>query len=611
MYTHQYHLLILYGYVFFILMKDFQSYFSEEELILQLCKYRAREANKRHNKHMIRNVSVHKSSNKIIIKEENLNFKFLQSLFPSRRNWKKLNEKERKDPNCKDSLKVNQKRLFKSYLCAKRDIENGQEIPIWYQELINYINEIKGTISNFHDSDFKISPPLIKGIKKEIEEDVIIYRPIALYKLKDKIICSFTAKYLREYFELIFSELDCSFAFRPKNSSGKVPDHHACINRLTSYKRQKKELWVAECDIQKFFDTVQHNHIKKVLNNLALVVENRNEIPLDPGAKKIFNLFLDSFSFQQNILKLDKKWFKENKLPFGKFKWVKDSLDKEFGQNYTLTHRIGVPQGNAISCFIANLILHDVDSKIRDFNKDLFYVRYCDDMILMHEDKKICNDGLKLFMNEISNNYLLYHPGKRFVNYNSKLVKEKFWKSKSKLPFHWGDPNLSEENVPWVSFVGYQIDHFGRIRVRKSTLKKEIKKQILETQKIIKSLGKFNHKKNVTDQNSRLAKNQIVFRLKQKLISMAVGRVTIHNHKLPLEQGLCWTNGFKELSLNKISSKQLKHLDRTRQFQIERIKQELAIITKEVENSNFPEALKKIYFGSAFSYYNYLKHKKK
>ena len=90
---------------------------------------------------------------------------------------------------------------------------------------------------------------------------------------------------------------------------------------------------------------------------------------------------------------------------------------------------------------------------------------------------------------------------------------------------------------------------------------------------------------------------------------MAVGRVTIHNHKLPLQQGLCWTNGFKELSLNKISSKQLRHLDRARHLQIGRINKELAIITKEVENSNFPEDLKKIFFGSAFSYYNYLKHK--
>lgn len=590
-------------------MKNFQSYFSEEDLILQLCKYRSREANKRHNKHMIRNVSVHKSSNKIIIKEENLNFKFLQSLFPTRRNWKKLNEKERKDPNCKDSLKINQKRLFKSYLCAKRDIKNGLETPEWYQELINYVNEIKDSISHIHDSHFKINHPLIKGIKKEVEEDVIIYRPIALYKLKEKIICSFTAKYLREYFETIFSELDCSFAFRPKNSSGKVPDHHACIERLTNYKRKNKELWVAECDIQKFFDTVQHNHIKKVLDNLALTVENKIGISIDPTAIKIFNLFLDSFSFQENILQLDKKWFKENKLPFGKFKWVEESLDKEFGKNYTLTQRIGVPQGNAISCFIANLILHDVDSKIKEFNKDLFYIRYCDDMIIMHEDEKICIEGLKLFMNEIANNYLLYHPAKDFVDYSSKTVKQKFWKSKSKMPFQWGDPNLNKKNVPWVSFVGYQIDYFGRIRVRKSTLKKEIKKQILETQKIIKSLGKFNHKKNVTDENSRLAKNQIVFRLKQKLISMAVGRVTIHNHKLPLQQGLCWTNGFKELYLNKISSKQLRHLDRARHLQIGRISKELAIITKEVENSNFPEDLKKIFFGSAFSYYNFLKYK--
>lgn len=591
-------------------MKDFQSYFSLDKIILQLCKYRASEANKRHGKHMIRNVSLHKSSNKIKIKEDNLNFKFLQERFPSRRDWKKLNEKERKDPNCKDSLKINQKRLFKSYLCAKRNINNGAETPLWYEKLLIFAEQIKAEITEIESSDFKINSPSIKGIKKEIDDKgIIIYRPIALYQIKDKLVSSFTAKYLREYFEYIFVKLDCSFAFRPKNSIGKVPDHHECIKRINSYKKQNKNLWVAECDIQKFFDTVQHEHVNKVLDKLASVVEKHSGYKLDNRAKIIFQLFLESFSFQENILKLDKKWFKENKLPFGKFKWVKDHLNDSFGPRYTSKYRIGVPQGNAMSCFVANLILHDVDCKIKEFDDDLFYIRYCDDMILMHQDEKKCTEALNVFMNEIKNNYLLFHPAQKFLDYKLHSVKNNFWKSKSKEPFFWGNQNLNCNNIPWVSFVGYQIDYLGRVRIRKSTLKKEIKKQILETQKIIKSLGKFNHNKFVIDENSRLARTQIVFRVKQKLISMAVGRVTIHNHKSPLEQGLCWTNGFKELSLNKISSKQLRLLDYNRHLQIGRINKELKKVIKEPENNNFPEELKKIHFGSAYSYFNFIKHK--
>lgn len=589
-------------------MDKFESFFSEIELVKLLCKYRANAANKRHSKHMIRNVSLHKSSKKIAITDSHVDFKFLQDKFPTRRNWKKLNENERKI--YKDSIKINQQRLYKSYLFAKREIKNGATPPNWYSNLITFIYEIQTVAFNIEHSSYKMSSPYIRGIKKEVDKTgVIIYRPIALYDIKDKIICSIAAKYFREYFEPAFARLNCSYAFRPRGVNDKVPDHHNCIEEIINYKKLNPKLWVTECDIQKFFDTVQHVHILKVLDNLIEATEKEFGLVLDSRVKRIFNLFLDSFSFQGNILNLDKDWFKSNKLPFGKFKWVEDDLNKEFGKTYTNDYRIGVPQGNAISCLIANIILHNVDEKIKDYDKDIFYIRYCDDMILMHSDESKCSEALEIFMKGINENYLLFHPAKKIVNYKHASIKEKFWKSKSKKPFFWDDPNINENNIPWVSFVGYQIDFHGRIRVRKSTLKKEAKKQISESQKIIKSLGKFHRENEIKEEDVRLAKTQIVFRTKQKLISMSVGRVTIHNHKKPDDQGLCWTNGFKKLRTNKISSKQLRYLDKRRHLQIGRINNELRKITKEVENDNFPDELKKIYFGCAFSYFNYLKHK--
>lgn len=588
-------------------MTNLESYFNDENIIKLLCKYRVNEANKRHAKHMIRNVSLHKSTNKVLITDDQENFKFLQSIFPSRRDWKKLNEVERK--KYKDTISVNNRRLIKSVEVTKRDIARGGATPDWYKNLNDFVSELKFDIQNIFISTFQIKKPNILGIKKEEKDGIIIYRPIALYDFKDKIICSLTSRYFVNYFEYAFKKLNCSFAFRPKRADGTFPNHHDCITEIINHRSLHSSLWVAECDIQKFFDTVQHHHISEVFDKHALEIEKEFGVPLDLRAKKIFNLFLDSFNFQENILSLDRNWFEINKLPFGKFKWVEKDLNEKFGSEYTKNNKIGVPQGNAISCFIANLILHDVDVEVKSFDSSVFYIRYCDDMVLMHQDEKKCSEALKIYMEGIEKSYLLYHNPAKFINYKNRAVSKEFWASKSKEPFLWGDKNANENNIPWVSFVGYQVDYHRRIRVRKATLRKETKKQILETQKVIKALGKLHRNMEVGDEHARLSKDQIIFRTQQRLISMSVGRVTIHNHIKPLEQGFCWTNGFKKLEKNRISSKQLRYLDKRRNLQINRIRRELKKVVKETHNTIFPEALKKLHFGGAYSYYNFLKHK--
>ena len=76
------------------------------------------------------------------------------------------------------------------------------------------------------------------------------------------------------------------------------------------------------------------------------------------------------------------------------------------------------------------------------------------------------------------------------------------------------------------------------------------------------------------------------------------------------EQGLCWTNGFKKLTKNKISSKQLRYLDKRRHHQIKRIDNELFKVKKEAEKSTYTKDGKNIFFGAAYSYFNFLKYKK-
>jgi hypothetical protein len=590
---------------------NYNSFFSDKNLILVLCKHRAKAANKRHEKHMLRNVSLHERTNKILSSENDSEFVELKNLFPNRRQWVQLKQSERK--SCSNSIKVNELRLYKSYVTTKGNIKNGLIVaPDWYISLLEYVKSIQNIIFNIENSDYKISRPEIRGIKKKVKKKVLICRPIALYNLKDKIICSLTAKYFTHFFEYAF--LDCSYAFRAKDKFNNIPTHHDCIVKITENRKKEKDLWVAECDIQKFFDTVQHEHLLKVFNELSLDIESRNNTILDIKAKRIFELFLSSFSFQEDVLSLNgnSEWFKSRGLPNGNFDWVADDLNKQFKDDYTLKYKIGVPQGNAISCFISNLILHNVDERVFNYKSDIFYLRYCDDMVLMHKSEITCSEALRVFMDGLHKNFLLFHEPKRTINYRERKNSLAFWNHKSKEPFYWGNKHLNQNSIPWVSFVGYQLDYTGRIRVRKATLKKETKKQTATAQKLLKSLGKLNNKDVIKEANSRLSVNQMVATLQKKLISMSVGRINIINHKAPEEQALCWSNGFKKLAKNKITTSQLKYLDRRRRTQLKRLPSELKTIKKRiVKKTSLRKTLyDRAFKGAAFSYYNFLKHKK-
>lgn len=559
---------------------------------------------------MLRNISLHEKTKKIEVQENELEFKLLQTLFPSRRNWIELNQSERK--SCNNSIKINQLRLFKTYIKTKENIKNGLVPPQWYVNLLNYVNEIRDEVINIESSNYKIASPEVRGIKKGVKDGVLVCRPIALYRIKDKIISSLTAKYLTIYFENIF--LDCSYAFRPRNSLNEIPTHHDCIEKILQERKKHKEIWVAECDIQKFFDTVQHEYLLKIFNELSEKVESDFNLKMDLRAKKIFQLFLASFSFKKDVFTLNQtpEWFNKRGLANGQFDWVEKELEEKFGLNYTSTNIIGVPQGNAISCFISNLILHKVDEKVLNHQSDAFYIRYCDDMVLMHVEKEKCSETLNVYMEELNKNFLLYHPTKKIIDYKKKCNSKKFWKSKSKEPFFWGDKHQNEENIPWVSFVGYQVDFNCKIRIRKSTIKKETKKQIATTQKILKSLGKTKQSHIIKPENSRWSTNQIVSSLHQRLISMSVGRINLLNHVNPTEQGLCWTNGFKKVFENKITAKQFRYLDKRRQIQLLRLRIELGGLKKKVKKNQQGKKKtlnEKGFTGGAHSYHNFLKYK--
>jgi hypothetical protein len=85
----------------------------------------------------------------------------------------------------------------------------------------------------------------------------------------------------------------------------------------------------------------------------------------------------------------------------------------------------GVPIGNYLSQYFANLYLSYFDHWIKENMKIKYYFRYCDDMVVLHENKEFLQKLLSeikfyLFFNltlELKNNYQIFPINKRRLDY--------------------------------------------------------------------------------------------------------------------------------------------------------------------------------------------------
>jgi hypothetical protein len=393
---------------------------------------------------------------------------------------------------------------------------------------------------------------------------------------------------------------------------------------------ENRALWVVECDMEKFYDSVNHKIIKELFSELMDRVKvDFPELELIFPAH-IFNEFLDCYSFNKNVpLKSDLSYWKKYKIPKGEFEWVGNRF-KELGYYENVcSERIGVPQGGALSGLIANIVLNKVDIEVLKTN--VFYARFCDDMIIVHPERKECEVAKKEYINTLQKLKLVPHAFCedyiqvgfnwtlrnllnsisrkvfsfcRFVKYDSwpivqwnrtmqeniKRQTRQFWQEKSKGPYKWA--SFKDNGYPWIGFVGYELHFEGHIRVRKKSLHKELNKQ----KEVIYEL-----KKAISDKR-RKSIGTISESVIHRLVGMSVGRINLRNYTLA-ENDLCWKNGFRELRMNSYSARQMKILDRSRNKHYYTFVKELKNLEK-IEKTNAPSKARQIiHFNKPFSYY--------
>ncbi len=546
----------------------FDSTFNYNQILFQLCKARAklaRQRGKSHLNHIIssdKRLNYHFNNHKTTL-HKNPDIELLCRMMPPRRKWISPTKKERYTKGGIqriNSLDFNVKSIWKTIDFYKKKHPSSDFLIVLDQF-------IKSILEDVRNPDYIIaSPEITAALKKPLNRNDRTCRPICIYNLKDKIIISLVNKYLTKVFDPLF--YDHAYAFRSNSRhNGGPPSHHDAITHLLAYKSnyRGKRLWVAECDISKFFDTVSHKIVKSNFSALVKELEKKESLHVDRRAINIFNKYLKSFDFQKHVLKKngDKKYWQNQRIVGGYFGWVKEDLEEQGIYRRIYSNKIGIPQGGALSGLIANIVLHHADKKILKEKDDrLCYVRFCDDMIIVHPNKAKATYYSDLYMASLRDLKLIAHLPEKIV-YNDK---KSFWNnSKSKAPYRWSrDGNTS---MPRIGFVGYEICYEGTLRVRMSSLIKEklkIKNLVNTTLRNLKK-GK------------RKSDEMIIESLINKLIGMAVGRVTMKNY-LEIESDMCWVSGFLCLKPNDTLKLQLKRLDRHRAKYISKFKRKLTKI---------------------------------
>lgn len=125
---------------------------------------------------------------------------------------------------------------------------------------------------------------------------------------------------------------------------------HAAVRRLASWTRKPSLTHALQIDIAKYFSSVQHGYLKKVLFER----EGNSHIRI------LLDGVIDSFI-------------------------TSDEFDHLFNENspYRLTREKGIALGNLVSQIIANIYLNDFDHWIKETLRVKFYLRYVDDIILL------------------------------------------------------------------------------------------------------------------------------------------------------------------------------------------------------------------------------------
>ena len=247
---------------------------------------RIARAKKYHDYHIVDNYVKKELSKKTLSKDD----KNFYEMMPKRKNWVSLGKRRYTEIESfkipKDSVKKNTDRLV---MTIKKDEKLEGHYPLYLKKQHKFILSIQ---KKFINKQIHICLPQVIPLKKKEGEA----RPLCLFDMESNILLQEANAFLIEKYDCLFKE--CSFAFRGRRDKV-VPNHHDTIGKILEYREKHKNenIYVTECDLKKFFDTINHRIIKEKLETLLGNERVKIESFWKNRIKKIFLEYLKCYDF--------------------------------------------------------------------------------------------------------------------------------------------------------------------------------------------------------------------------------------------------------------------------------------------------------------------------
>ena len=199
---------------------------------------------------------------------------------------------------------------------------------------------------------FRLQEELLSGSYQPGKyHEFIIYEPkkrlISAAPYRDRVVHHALCNIIEPIFEKTF--IYDSYACRVGKGT------HKAVDRFTEFCRKNR--YVLKADISKYFPSIDHEILKQLI---------RHKIR-DSRALWLIDLIIDSSNPQEPV----NNYFLEDDL----FAPIK--------------RRHGIPIGNLTSQFFANIYLNSLDHYIKEQLHCKYYIRYCDDFVILSDDKNL------------------------------------------------------------------------------------------------------------------------------------------------------------------------------------------------------------------------------
>lgn len=217
---------------------------------------------------------------------------------------------------------------------------------------------------------FTFNPFLEREIPKPDSNDM---RTISIASMRDSVVQRALYEHLYPAIDARLS--DSVFGYRKGQSA------HDAV-RLIRQHFSNGRTFVFDADLQKFFDTLDHNILMTQVGKMG--VDDR-------------------------ALTLIRRFLKTGKIPAAQVEQHRSALGSQ--KKYVPERRtVGVPQGGVLSGLLSNLYLAEFDAEIR--RDHVGYVRYADDFVVCCESDEECQHVHELTKAALVPLMAVLHPGK-------------------------------------------------------------------------------------------------------------------------------------------------------------------------------------------------------